>query len=127
MGVITDFMGQMTTSRSLTDEEMAEYKNELDDSYDMYLIFGSSNTLDGPESAKVVGYVDMVDGFMKTFNWLTSKGITLSGRINYACENIFSEAIGGGIGAFVATPEHVTYYQLDLNGLKMISNVIYSK
>jgi hypothetical protein len=125
MGVITEFMGELTTSRSLTSEELAEYKNKLNDEYDMYLIFTSSNRLEGPESAKVVGYIDMVDGFMKTFTWLNSKGITLSGRINYACEDIFSEAIGGGFGAFVVTPENVTYYTLDLNGLQMISTVIY--
>ena len=67
----------------------------------------------------------MIEGFMKTFNWLNSKGITLTGRINYASEDIFSDAIGGGFGAFVVTSENVTYYKLDLNGLQIISTVIY--
>lgn len=124
MGVITDFSGILNTSRHLTKEELKEYNDELNNE-EMYLFFTSSNTLQGIESAKVAGYIDMEEGFMKTLNWLKSKGITFTGRINYSSEYIFDEDIGLGFGAFVATNENVTYYKLDTAGLKIVSNVIY--
>jgi len=127
MGTPTDFDGTLTTSRSLTPEELKEYESYLSNSEDMYLIFveGSTNKLEGPSDHKVVGYVDMEKGFLDTLHWMKSKCITLSGRINYVYD-IFADEIGYGFGAFVATPENVTYYKLDFNGLKIISNVIYS-
>lgn len=125
----TDFFGTLTTSRPLTAEELAEY-NKSYDSYDsgMYLIFidGSNNTMKGPEEEKVCGYVDMEQGFINTMKWMKNKGITLTGRINYAYEDIFAKGVGDGFGAFVVTPETVTYHKLDFTGLKMVSSVIYS-
>jgi len=128
MGVLTQFYGTLTTSRCLTAEELSEYTSALYASNDMYLLFvdGSNNKLEGPSDQKVVGYVDMEKGFLDTLNWMKSKGITLIGRINYVCEDMFSDYIGGGFGAFVATPEDVTYHKLDFNGLKMVSDVIYA-
>jgi hypothetical protein len=128
MGMRTDFLGNLTTSRPLTREELKEYKKTRDKSEDMYLVFvdGSNNQLCGPEEEKVAGYLDMEKGFINTLNWMKSKGITLSGRINYVYEDVFSEEVGGGFGAFVATSENVTYHKLDFNGLKIVSNVIYS-
>ena len=118
-------MGTLTTSRPLTTEELEEYEHELNDYYrtNMYLMFseGSYNELQGIQEAKVCGYVDMEAGFMNTVNWLKSKNITLSGRINYVYEDMFTEEIGGGFGAFVVTAECVTYHKLDFNGLQMIS------
>jgi len=129
MGMYTQFIGTLTTSRPLTAEELEQYENELNNYYrtNMYLMFssGSNDELEGPEGGvKVCGYVDMEAGFMNTVNWLKSKNITLSGRINYAYEDIFTEEIGGGFGAFVVTPECVTYHKLDFNGLQMISTVL---
>jgi len=126
MGMRTDFLGTLTTSRPLTEEELAEYNESYD--LDMYLIFvdGSKNTMTGPEEEKVCGYVDMEQGFINTMNWMKSKGITLTGRINYAYEDIFANGVGDGFGAFVVTPENVTYHKFDFNGLKMVSSVIYS-
>ena len=125
----TDFLGTLTTSRPLTPEELKEY-NEAYDLYDldMYLVFvdGSNSKMTGPEEEKVCGYVDMEKGFLNTLNWMKNKGITLTGRINYAYEDIFAEGVGDGFGAFVATPENVTYHKLDFTGLKMVSSVIYS-
>lgn len=94
----------------------------------MYLLFTSSNILEGIEEAKVAGYIDMEQGFMKTLNWLKSKDITFTGRINYTSNYILSHDVdvGLGFGAFVATAENVTYYKLDFKGLKIVSNVIYS-
>jgi hypothetical protein len=129
MGMRTDFLGTLTTSRPLTPEELEEYNNcqEQYEELDMYLMFVSNNELIGPNYEKVCGYMDMEEGFMKTLNWLKSKGIILSGRINYVYEDVFSDVVGGGFGAFVATPENVTYYKLDFTNLKMVSSVIYSK
>jgi hypothetical protein len=56
---------------------------------------------------------------------MKSKGITLTGRITYAYEDMFTDDIEGGFGAFVATPENVTHYKLDIHGLQIVSNVIY--
>jgi|LauGreSBDMM110SN_4_FD.fasta_scaffold48413_3 hypothetical protein len=125
MGMHTDFIGTLTTSRPLTSEEFTEYRNEYCDS-DMYLIFvkGSTDKLEGPCCNKVAGYVDMKKGFLDTLYWLKSKGITLTGRITYAYEDIFTDEIGVGFGAFVATPEKVTYYRLDFNGLQIVSDII---
>jgi len=125
MGITTDFIGTLTTSRPLTDAEIKEYEDARNN--DMYLIFveGSNNELEGPQDEKVAGYVDMEKGFMATLNWLKSKGITLIGRINYSSEYILSEHIGLGFGAFVATPENVTYHKLDFTNLQMVSSVIY--
>ena len=72
----------------------------------------------------MVGYVDMEKGFLDTLNWMKSKGITLTGRISYSSDYILSEDIGLGFGAFVATPEQVTYHKLDFNGLTVVSSVI---
>lgn len=123
----TDFSGTLTTSRPLTSDELKEYENASSNSDDMYLMFeeGSTNELVGPEGCKVAGYVDMEKGFLDTLHWMKSKGITLSGRINYVYEDMFTDEIGGGFGAFVATSENVTYYKLDFNGLKIVSNIIY--
>jgi hypothetical protein len=126
MGVMTEFMGKFTTSRPLTQEELKEYKDVLNKDEDMFLLFTSSNELEGIESAKVAGYIDMEQGFMKTLNWLKSKDITFTGRINYSSDYILSEDLGLGFGAFVATPENVTYHKLDFTGLKIVSNVIYT-
>lgn len=129
MGMWTQFLGTLTTSRPLTPEELKDYESKLDDYYNtsMYLCFvdGSRNKLQGIQEAKVCGYLDMQEGFMNTVNWLKSKGITLSGRINYVYEDMFTDVIGGGFGAFVVTPESVTYHKFDFNGLQMVSNVIY--
>lgn len=129
MGMRTDFLGTLTTSRPLTSEELKEYKDYQENYYDldMYLTFidGSNSELQGPDYEKVCGYMDMEKGFINTLNWMKSKDITLSGRINYAYEDVFSNIIGGGFGAFVATTENVSYYKLDFNGLKIVSNVIY--
>ena len=123
MGMRTDFYGTLTTSRPLTPEELKEYRGVYCKSDDMYLRFveGSNSELEGPCSEKVAGYVDMVKGFLDTLYWLKSKDITITGRCNYAYEDVFTE---GGLGAFVATAENVTYYKLDFNGLKMVSYVI---
>jgi hypothetical protein len=126
MGMYTQFIGTLTTSRPLTPEELKEYEDLS--CKDMYLIFvydGSNNKLEGPSYSKVAGYVDMEKGFLDTLHWLKSKDVTLTGRINYAFEDIFTDDIHGGFGAFVATPENVTYYKLDFNGLQIVSNVIY--
>jgi hypothetical protein len=129
MGMRTDFFGNLTTSRPLTHEELAEYMNALDKNSNMYLVFveGSNDRLQGFEDGKVCGYVDMEQGFLSTFYWMKHKGITLSGRINYAYEDVFAEGVGDGFGAFVATPECVTYHKLDFNNLKMVSSVICGK
>ena len=126
MGIMTDFIGSLTTSRSLTPEELKEYNCVLNESENMYLIFieNSMNELEGASDNKIAGYIDMEKGFLDTLYWMKSKNIRLSGRINYV-SNIFSDEIGDGFGAFVATSENVTYYKLDFNGLKIISNVIY--
>ena len=128
MGTYTYFVGTLRTSRPLTKDELAEYENAVNKSEDMYLMFfnGSNNELEGASDQKVVGYVDMEKGFLDTLNWMKSKGITLTGRINYAYEDMFTSEIGGGFGAFVATHEQVTYHKLDFDGLTMVSNVIYS-
>jgi len=126
MGVITNFDGNFTTSRPLTADELKEYKDALNNDNDMFLLFTSSNELQGIEEAKVAGYIDMEQGFMKTLTWLKSKDITFTGRINYSSDYILSEDVGLGFGAFVATPENVTYHKLDLAGLKIVSNVIYT-
>ena len=128
MGMYTQFTGTLNTSRPLTVEELAEYENALGSSNDMYLMFfnGSNNEIDGASDEKVVGYVDMKKGFLDTINWMKSRGITLTGRINYVYEDMFTTEIGGGFGAFVATPEQVTYHKLDFTGLAMVSDVIYS-
>lgn len=125
MGMYTEFLGSLSTSRPLTTEELEEYENAMGD--DMYLTFfnGSNNKLEGSSDEKVVGYVDMEKGFMDTVNWMKSKGITLTGRINYVYEDMFTSEIGGGFGAFVVTPEQVIYHKLDFDGLTMVSNVIY--
>lgn len=127
MGMYTDFLGTLTTSRPLTPKEVEEYKDALNKDDEMYLVFSDDSRIEvkGPEHAKVCGYLNMEEGFMKTVNWMKHRGITLYGRINYASEYIFYEDIGLGFGAFVVTPENVTYYKLDFNGLKMVSNVIY--
>jgi hypothetical protein len=130
MGMYTKFSGTLTTSRPLTHEELKEYEDTLSKSDDMYLIFVydddvSNNKLEGVCDSKVAGYVDMEKGFLDTLHWLKSKGVTLTGRIDYAYEDIFTENIHGGFGAFVATPENVTYSKLDVNGLQIVSNVIY--
>jgi len=128
MGMYTEFLGTLTTSRPLTKEEITEYNDRLGEyESDMYLIFeeGSNNELRGPDCSKVVGYVDMEKGFMNTFNWMKSKGIELTGRINYAYEDIFTNDIGGGFGAFVVFPWRAIYYKFDFQGLKIISTVIY--
>jgi len=121
----TNFIGTLTTSRPLTSEEFTEYRNEYCDS-DMYLIFveGSTNKLEGPCGNKVAGYVDMKKGFLDTLHWLKSKGITLTGRITYAYEDIFTDEIGGGFGAFEAFPWRVTHYKLDVHSLKIVSDII---
>jgi hypothetical protein len=128
MGVTTEFIGSLVTSRPLTPNELKEYAHEQNKDNDMYLTFldGSNNEIQGPEDNKIAGYMDMEEGFMKTFHWMKSKGIKLSGRISYASDYILSDVIGDGFGAFVATPENVTYHKLDFDGLKMVSNVIYS-
>jgi hypothetical protein len=125
--MFTKFTGTLTTSRPLTTEELKEYGDVYSKSDDMYLIFveESPNILKGPRYSNVTGYIDMEKGFLETLHWLKSKNITFSGRINYAHENVFVDYIGVGFGAFVATPENVTYYKLDFNGLQIISNVIY--
>jgi hypothetical protein len=128
MGMYTQFFGTLTTSRPLTPEELKEYEDTSSKSDDMYLIFvydGSNNKLEGPCDCKVAGYVDMERGFLDTLHWMQSKRITLTGRINYAYEDMFTDVIGGGFGAFVAFPWCVTYYKLDFNGLQIVSNVIY--
>ena len=127
MGIITTFYGNLTTSRPLTIEELNEYNDVSSKSENMYLIFvdGSTTELEGPCDCKIVGYIDVEKGFLDTLHWLKSKDITLSGRINYCSGDVFSDYIGGWFGAFVATPENVTYYKLDFNGLQIVSNVIY--
>lgn len=123
----TQFMGTLTTSRPLTREELAEYNDSVDkEELELYLVFvyGSANTLEGLSDHKICGYLDMEQGFINTVNWMKAKGITLSGRINYVYEDMFTDIIGGGFGAFVVTPENVTYHKLDFNGLTMISDVI---
>ena len=127
MGMRTDFLGTLATSRALTPEELKEYK-DCQENYDsdMYLTFVSNSELGEPDYEKVCGYMDMEKGFMSTLNWLQTKGITLSGRINYVSA-MFSDIVGGGFGAFVATPENVTNYKLDFTNLKMVSSIIYSK
>ena len=129
MGMRTDFLGNLITSRPLTPKELQEYENAQNNSDNMYLIFveGSNNQLQGIEDSKVCGYVDMEQGFMNTLHWLKGKGITLSGRINYVYEDVFADGVGDGFGAFVVTPECVTYHKLDFNNLKMVSSVIYGK
>jgi len=129
MGMYTQFIGTLSTSRALTVEELAEYENAVCTSDDMYLMFfnGSNNELEGASDQKVAGYVDMEKGFLDTLNWMNSRGITLTGRVNYVYEDMFTDIIGGGFGAFVATPENVTYHKLDFTGLTMVSNVIYSR
>lgn len=127
MGMYTQFMGTLTTSRPLTREELAEYNDSVDkEELELYLVFvyGSANTLEGLSDHKICGYLDMEQGFINTVNWMKAKGITLSGRINYVYEDMFTDIIGGGFGAFVVTPENVTYHKLDFNGLTMISDVI---
>ena len=128
MGLYTSFTGELTTSRPLTREELAEYNASVEEEVlELYLVFveGSANTLEGLSDHKICGYLDMEQGFINTVNWMKAKGITLTGRINYAYENPFSEIVGGGLGAFVVTPENVTYHKLDFNELKMVSDVIY--
>ena len=122
----TQFMGTLRTSRPLTKDELEEYENVVIKSEDMYLMFfnGSNNELEGASDQKVAGYVNMETGFLDTLNWMKSKGIMLTGRINYVYEDMFTSEIGGGFGAFVATPEQVTYHKLDFNGLTIVSNVI---
>jgi hypothetical protein len=128
MGMRTDFLGTLITSRPLTPWELKEYKDYQEDyELDMYLTFISNSELGEPEYEKVCGYMDMEKGFMSTLNWLETRGITLSGRINYVYEDMFSDIVGGGFGAFVATPENVTYYKFDFTNLKMVSSIIYSK
>jgi hypothetical protein len=126
MGMYTQFMGTLRTSRPLTKDELEEYENVVIKSEDMYLMFfnGSNNELEGASDQKVAGYVNMETGFLDTLNWMKSKGITLTGRINYVYEDMFTSEIGGGFGAFVVTPEQVTYHKLDFDGLTMVSNVI---
>jgi hypothetical protein len=127
MGMYTQFMGTLTTSRPLTRKELAEYNDTIEKyELDMYLEFvdGSDNKLEGPDEQKICGYLDMEKGFVNTYNWMKAKGITLSGRINYVYEDMFTDIIGGGFGAFVVTPENVTYHKLDFNGLTMVSDVI---
>jgi len=126
MGVITNFDGKFTTSRPLTAAELMEYEDALNNDNDMFLLFTSSNELQGIEEAKVAGYIDMEQCFMKTLTWLKSKDINFAGRINYSSDYIFEDHVGLGFGAFVATPENVTYYKLDLAGLKIVSNIIYT-
>ena len=127
MGTRTDFLGTLTTSRPLTPEELEEYKDSQEDyESDMYLTFVSNSELGEPDYEKVCGYMDIEKGFMSTLNWLQTRGITLSGRINYVSA-MFSDVVGGGFGAFVATPENVMYYKLDFTNLKMVSSIIYSK
>jgi len=127
MGMYTEFFGTVTTSRPLAPDELKEYEDTSSKSEDMYLMFveGSMNELEGPSGHKIAGYVDMEKGFLDTLRWMKSKGITLTGRINYAYEDMFTDVVGGGFGAFVAFPWSVTYYKLDFHGLKMVSNVIY--
>jgi len=122
----TYFVGALRTSRPLTADELAEYENAVNESEDMYLMFfnGSNNELEGASDQKVAGYVDMETGFLDTLNWMKSKGITLTGRVSYSNDYILSEHIGLGFGAFVATPEQVTYHKLDFNGLTIVSSVI---
>jgi hypothetical protein len=126
MGMYTQFMGNLSASRPLTKDELVEYEDAVNKSGDIYLMFfnGSNNKLEGTSDQKVVGYVDMEKGFLDTLNWMKSKGITLTGRINYVYEDMFTSEIGGGFGAFVVTPEQVTYHKLDFDGLTMVSNVI---
>jgi hypothetical protein len=127
MGMRTEFFGTLTASRPLTPDELKEYEDTSSKSEDMYLMFaeGSTNELEGPSGHKIAGYVDMEKGFLDTLHWMKSKGITLTGRVNYAYEDMFTDVIGGGFGAFVALPWRVTYYKLDFHGLKMVSNIIY--
>jgi hypothetical protein len=129
MGMRTDFLGNLITSRPLTPEELQEYENAQNNSDDMYLTFqdGSNNELQGSDYEKVCGYVDMEQGFMNTFHWLKAKDITLSGRINYAYEDVFANGVGDGFGAFVATPECVKYHKFDFTNLQIVSSVIYGK
>jgi hypothetical protein len=126
MGTYTYFVGTLRTSRPLTADELAEYENAVNKSEDMYLMFfnGSNNKLEGASDQKVAGYVDMEKGVLDTLNWMKSKGITLTGRISYSSDYILEEDIGLGFGAFVATPEQVTYHKLDFNGLTIVSSVI---
>jgi len=122
-----NFIGTLTTSRLLTREEINEYNNVGSESIDMYLAFldDSMNQLSGPSDNKQDDYVDVKQGFLETLRWMKSKGITLTGRITYAYEDMFTDDIEGGFGAFVATPENVTHYKLDIHGLQIVSNVIY--
>jgi hypothetical protein len=125
MGMLTDFMGNLTTSRPLTQEELEEYQNLRYSKEDVYLLFedGSNNKLCGPEGEKLCGYVDMEKGFLDTYLWMKSKDIKLTGRINYVSEYMLTDFVGG-FGAFVATDDNVTYHKFDFNGLKMISTII---
>ena len=121
-----NFIGTLTTSRPLTREEINEYNKVGSESINMYLGFvdDSMNQLEGPRDTKQDDYVDVKQGFLETLNWMKSKNISLNGRITYSYEDIFTDEIGGGFGAFVATPENVTHYKLDVHGLKIVSDVI---
>lgn len=92
----------------------------------MYLGFvdDSMNQLEGPRDTKQDDYVDVKQGFLETLNWMKSKDISLTGRITYAYEDMFIDEIGGGFGAFEAFPWFVTHYELDVHGLKIVSDVI---
>jgi len=120
------FIGTLTTSRPLTHEEINEYNKVGSESIDMYLGFvdDSMNQLEGPRDTKQDDYVDVKQGFLETLHWMKSKDITLTGRITYAYEDIFTDEIGGGFGAFEAFPWCVTHYKLDVHGLKIVSDVI---
>ena len=118
-----NFIGTLTTSRPLTPEEINEYDDVGSRSIDMYLTFvdDSTNKLEPRDQDD---YVDVKQGFLETFHWMKSKGISLTGRITYAYGDIFIDEIGVGFGAFEATPENVTHYKLDVHGLKIVSDVI---
>jgi len=120
------FIGTLTTSRPLTREEIHEYNNVGSESINMYLGFldDSMNQLEGPRDTKQDDYVDVKEGFLETLNWMKSKGISLTGRITYACEDMFTHEIGGGFGAFVAFPWCVRHYKLDVHGLQIVSEII---
>jgi hypothetical protein len=96
------------------------------ESIDMYLGFvdDSMNQLEGPRDTKQDDYVDVKQGFLETFHWMKSKGISLTGRITYAYGDIFIDEIGVGFGAFEAFPWRVTHYKLDVRGLKIVSDII---
>jgi hypothetical protein len=122
-----NFIGTLTTSRPLTPEEINDYNNVGSRSIDMYLTFvdDSTNKLEGPRDTKQDDYVDVKQGFLETLNWLKSKDITLTGRITYAYGDMFVDETGGEFGAFVATPDNVTHYKLDVHGLQIVSDIIY--